>query len=184
MAKPAQELLQLGDFEVGISNPDKVYFPQAGITKLELVRYYLAVQDGVLRALARRPMILKRYVNGAEGEPFYQKRAPENRPPYVDLATFTFPSGRHADEIVGRLDAIACATTRNGVKPIVCAASSDELPAGIAAAVRARAVAAPAADHLIRYVLVAAAALVLVLVGLAMIARRRLVTTKHARSSR
>jgi uncharacterized repeat protein (TIGR01451 family) len=83
-----------------------------------------------------------------------------------------------------RLDAIACATTGKGVKPIVCAASSDELPAGIAAAARARAVAAPSADHLIRYVLVAAAALVLVLVGLAMIARRRLVTTKHARSSR
>jgi uncharacterized repeat protein (TIGR01451 family) len=84
-----------------------------------------------------------------------------------------------------RLDAIACATTGNGVKPIVCAASSDELPAGVAAAARAR-TAAPSADHLIRYVLVAAAALVLVLVlgGLVLIARRRLVTTKHARSSR
>jgi uncharacterized repeat protein (TIGR01451 family) len=84
-----------------------------------------------------------------------------------------------------RLDAIACATTAKGVKPIVCAASSDELPAGIAAAARTRA-AAPSADHLIRYVLVAVAALVLVLVfgGLALIARRRLVTTKHARSSR
>ena len=83
-----------------------------------------------------------------------------------------------------RLDAIACATTEKGVKPIVCAASSDELPAGIAAAARAR-TAAPPADHLIRYVLVAAAALVLVLVlgGLALIARRRLIPTKHARSS-
>src|SRR5580704_13292148 len=84
-----------------------------------------------------------------------------------------------------RLDAIACAMTGKGVKPIVCAASSDELPAGVAAAARARAV-APSADHLIRYVLVAAAALVLVLVlgGIALIARRRLVPTKHARSSR
>jgi uncharacterized repeat protein (TIGR01451 family) len=84
-----------------------------------------------------------------------------------------------------RLDAIACATTAKGAKPIVCAASSDELPAGVAAAARARAV-APSADHLIRYVLVAAAALVLVLVlgGIALIARRRLVPTKHARSSR
>jgi uncharacterized repeat protein (TIGR01451 family) len=84
-----------------------------------------------------------------------------------------------------RLDAIACATTREGVKPIVCAASSDELPAGIAAAARVRA-AAPSAGHPIRYILVAAAALVVVLVlgGLALIARRRLVTTKHARSSR
>jgi bifunctional non-homologous end joining protein LigD len=100
MAKAKQERLEVAGVEVAVSNPDKVYFPKAGITKLELVRYYLSVQDGVLRALARRPMILKRYVNGAEGEPFYQKRAPANRPPFVDLATFTFPSGRHADEIV------------------------------------------------------------------------------------
>src|SRR5579864_6600173 len=100
MAKAKQERLIVAGHEVSVSNPDKLYFPKAGITKLELVQYYLAVQDGVLRALARRPMILKRYVNGAEGEPFYQKRAPANRPPFVDLATFTFPSGRHADEIV------------------------------------------------------------------------------------
>src|SRR5439155_2304761 len=57
-------------------------------------------QEGVLRALARRPMNLKRYLDGAEGEPFYQKRAPAKRPPYVDVATFRFPPGRHADEIV------------------------------------------------------------------------------------
>ncbi|MGE5182904.1 MAG: hypothetical protein ACM31C_12610, partial [Acidobacteriota bacterium] len=88
--------LAVGPFEVTVSNPDKLYFAKAGITKLELVRYYLSVQQGVLRALARRPMILKRYVNGAEGEPFYQKRAPVKRPPYVDIATFSFPSGRHA----------------------------------------------------------------------------------------
>jgi uncharacterized repeat protein (TIGR01451 family) len=83
-----------------------------------------------------------------------------------------------------RLDAIACATAGNGVKPIVCAASSDELPAGIAAAAHARA-AVPSADHPIRYVLVAAAALVLVLVlgGLVLIVRRRLIPTKRARSS-
>ncbi len=100
MAKARQHRFEVGGIEVAVSNPDKLYFPKAGITKLELVQYYLAVQDGVLRALARRPMILKRYVDGAEGEPFYQKRAPANKPPYVDLATFTFPSGRHADEIV------------------------------------------------------------------------------------
>jgi uncharacterized repeat protein (TIGR01451 family) len=84
-----------------------------------------------------------------------------------------------------RLDAIACATTAKGAKPIVCAASSNELPAGIAAAARARAV-APSAHHLIRYVLVATTALVLVLVlgGIALIVRRRLIPTKHARSSR
>ena len=100
MAKAAKEVLVLDGHEVTLSNPDKVYFPKAGITKKQLVDYYLAVQDGVLRALARRPMILKRYVNGAEGEPFYQKRAPEKRPPWLDIATFSFPSGRTADEIV------------------------------------------------------------------------------------
>ena len=92
--------LEVAGHEVTVSNPDKLYFPKAGISKLELVRYYLAVAEGALRAIARRPMILKRYVDGAEGEPFYQKRAPARRPPYVELATFTFPSGRHADEIV------------------------------------------------------------------------------------
>jgi DNA ligase D-like protein (predicted polymerase) len=100
MAKAEKEILELGGVEVTLSNPSKVYFHKAGITKKELVDYYLAVQDGVLRALARRPMILKRYVNGAEGEPFYQKRAPTKRPPWLDIATFSFPSGRTADEIV------------------------------------------------------------------------------------
>jgi len=100
MPKPAQERLELGGFEVGISNPEKVYFPDAGITKLELVRYYLSVADGALRGVANRPMVLKRYVDGAAGEPFYQKRAPKNHPPFVGIATFRFPSGRHADECV------------------------------------------------------------------------------------
>ena len=100
MAKARKEVLDVAGHEVAVSNPEKVYFPKAGITKLEVVQYYLAVEEAVLRAVARRPMILKRYVNGAEGEPFYQKRAPEKRPPYVDIATFRFPSGRHADEIV------------------------------------------------------------------------------------
>ncbi|NVB79877.1 MAG: DNA primase [Kofleriaceae bacterium] len=100
MAKAAKETLELGGIEVVLSNPEKIYFPKAGITKKELVEYYLAVEQGVLRALARRPMILKRYVNGAEAEPFYQKRAPPKRPPWLDIATFKFPSGRSADEIV------------------------------------------------------------------------------------
>jgi len=100
VAKARKEVLDVAGHEVAVSNPEKVYFPKAGITKLEVVQYYLAVEEAVLRAVARRPMILKRYVNGAEGEPFYQKRAPEKRPPYVDIATFRFPSGRHADEIV------------------------------------------------------------------------------------
>ncbi|HET7501214.1 MAG TPA: DNA primase small subunit domain-containing protein [Kofleriaceae bacterium] len=100
MATARQEILSLAGHEVAISNPDKVYFPRAGITKLELVQYYLAVADGALRGVARRPQILKRFVEGAEGEPFYQKRAPARRPDWVEIATFTFPSGRHADEIV------------------------------------------------------------------------------------
>jgi bifunctional non-homologous end joining protein LigD len=100
MAKAEKEILELGGNEVTLSNPNKIYFPKAGITKKQLVEYYLAVEPGVLRALARRPMILKRYVNGAEGEPFYQKRAPAKRPPWLDIATFSFPSGRTADEIV------------------------------------------------------------------------------------
>jgi bifunctional non-homologous end joining protein LigD len=100
VAKARQEILSLEGHEVIVSNPEKVYFPKAGITKLALVQYYLAVAEGALRGVARRPQILKRFVDGAEGEPFYQKRAPAKRPAWVEVATFTFPSGRHADEIV------------------------------------------------------------------------------------
>ena len=100
MAKTPIEVFHVGGFDVPLSNPEKVYFTEAGVTKRDLAQYYLAIAPGVLRALARRPMILKRYVGGAAAEPFYQKRAPDKRPPYVDIATFTFPSGRHADEIV------------------------------------------------------------------------------------
>ena len=74
VAKAEKTILELEGHEVIVSNPSKVYFPRAGITKLELVDYYLAVADGALRGVARRPMILKRFVNGADGEPFYQKR--------------------------------------------------------------------------------------------------------------
>ena len=100
MAKREQELLELDGHEVAVSNPNKLYFPQAGVSKLELVRYYLAVAEGALRGVARRPMILKRYVNGIEAEPFFQKRVAEKRPPWIDTAVFRFPSGRSAEEIV------------------------------------------------------------------------------------
>jgi bifunctional non-homologous end joining protein LigD len=100
VAKPEQEMLALAGHTVAVTNPDKLYFAAARITKLALVEYYLAVADGVLRGVARRPQILKRFVHGADGEPFYQKRAPIKRPDWVEVATFTFPSGRHADEIV------------------------------------------------------------------------------------
>ena len=100
VAQAKQEILSLAGHDVVVSNPDKVFFPRAGITKLELVQYYLAVADGALRGVARRPQILKRFVNGAEAEPFYQKRVAVKRPAWLDIATFRFPSGRHADEIV------------------------------------------------------------------------------------
>ncbi|MGZ8527947.1 MAG: DNA polymerase domain-containing protein [Candidatus Limnocylindrales bacterium] len=97
---PRQEILRIGGRDVTITNPGKVYFPDAGHTKLDLVRYYLAVADGALRGVAGRPMALKRFVDGAAGDFFFQKRAPENRPEWVRVATLSFPSGRTADEIV------------------------------------------------------------------------------------
>lgn len=95
-----KEILQIGGREVAVSNPDKVYFPVPGYTKLDVVRYFLAVADGALAGVRGRPMALKRFVDGIEKEPFFQKRAPENRPDWMRTATFTFPSGRTADEIV------------------------------------------------------------------------------------
>ena len=111
MAKK-ETMLDVGGREVTVTNPDKVYFPEAGHTKLDLVRYYLAVANAALRAVGGRPMALKRYVNGIGGEAFYQKRAPEQRPPFVDVATFAFPSGRTADEVVLR-DAAGLAWVAN-----------------------------------------------------------------------
>src|SRR5215213_9695382 len=95
-ARRKQEVLEIAGREVTVSNPDKLYFPKAGVTKLELVRYYLAVAEGALRGVRDRPMALKRYVDGAEGEFFFQKRAPESRPAWVDVVELAFPSGRTA----------------------------------------------------------------------------------------
>jgi DNA ligase D-like protein (predicted polymerase) len=100
MASRKAEVVRVGEREVTVTNPDKVYFPRAGHTKLDLVRYYLAVAEGALVGVRDRPMALKRFVDGAEGEPFFQKRAPEKRPDFVRVATLAFPSGRTADEIV------------------------------------------------------------------------------------
>jgi DNA ligase D-like protein (predicted polymerase) len=97
-----KELLQIEGREVAISNPGKIFFPQRGHTKLDLVRYYLAVADGALRGAGGRPMALKRYVNGAEGEFFFQKRAPEARPLWTETVELRFPSGRTAREFVLR----------------------------------------------------------------------------------
>jgi len=92
--------LEVDGFEVAISNPGKLFFEQAGITKLDLVNYYLAVAPGALRGVMDRPMALKRFVHGAAGEAFFQKRAPASVPEYVRTVELSFPSGRTADEVV------------------------------------------------------------------------------------
>jgi len=88
--------------QVAISNPSKVYFPEAGITKLEVVRYYLAVAEGALRGAGDRPNVLVRYADGIHGEFFYQKRAPASRPAWIGVVALRFPSGRSAEEVVPR----------------------------------------------------------------------------------
>jgi bifunctional non-homologous end joining protein LigD len=97
-----KEILEVAGHEVAISNPGKVFFPRTGHTKLDLVRYYLSVADGAMAGTAGRPMVLKRFVHGAEGEAFFQKRAPESRPPWIDTVELRFPSGRSAVEVVPR----------------------------------------------------------------------------------
>src|ERR687898_232243 len=94
------ELLVVNGREIAISNPGKVLFPQPGYTKLDLARDYLAVADGALRGSGGRPNVLVRYPNGIDGEFFYQKRAPQARPPWIEVVALTFPSGRSAEEIV------------------------------------------------------------------------------------
>jgi DNA ligase D-like protein (predicted polymerase) len=97
-----KEVLEISGREVIVSNPDKVFFPRTGHTKLDLVRYYLSVANGAVRGVAGRPMALKRYVNGAEGEFFFQKRAPTSRPDWIEVVELAFPSGRTAEEVVVR----------------------------------------------------------------------------------
>jgi bifunctional non-homologous end joining protein LigD len=111
-SRAQQEVLTIGDREIAISNPGKVLFPEPGYTKLDLVRYYLAVADGALRGAGNRPNVLKRYPDGIEGESFYQKRAPTSRPPWVEVVSIHFPSGRSADEVVPR-DAASLAWMAN-----------------------------------------------------------------------
>jgi bifunctional non-homologous end joining protein LigD len=96
----ASKVLSVEGREIQITHPDKLYFSQARISKLDLVRYYLSVAPGALAGIRDRPIVLKRFVNGAEGEAFYQKRAPTQRPDWLRTVTLSFPSGRTADEIV------------------------------------------------------------------------------------
>ncbi len=102
MARSTGVTLQIGGREVTISSPDKPYFPEAGHTKLDVVRYYQAVADGALRGISGRPLVLKRFPGGIHGEPFFQKRAPAKRPSWIETAVFAYPSGRTAEEVVVR----------------------------------------------------------------------------------
>ncbi len=95
-------ILSIGGREIAISNPQKVLFPKPGYTKLDLVQYYIAVAEGALRAAGGRPNVLVRYPNGIGGEFFYQKRAPQSRPDWIDVVPLHFPSGRVAEEVVPR----------------------------------------------------------------------------------
>ena len=100
MAKEASATLSFDGREVQITHPEKVYFSSAQILKKDLVQYYLSVAPGALAGIQDRPIVLKRFVNGAEGEAFYQKRAPAQRPAWLRTVTLSFPSGRTAEEIV------------------------------------------------------------------------------------
>jgi DNA ligase D len=116
MPTPAIEL-EVGSRTVRISNPDRVYFPERGETKLDLARYYLSVGEGIVRALRERPTMLHRYPEGVAGEKIYQKRLPKGAPDWVETATVSFPSGRHADELcVTELAAVVWAVQMSTVE--------------------------------------------------------------------
>jgi len=100
VAKTERIILEVAGREVSVSNPSKIFFPRAKLTKLDMINYYLAVSEGVLCGIRNRPMALKRYVHGIDGDFFFQKRAPKSRPEWIKTVTLTFPSGRTADEIV------------------------------------------------------------------------------------
>jgi len=108
----ASQTLEVAGREVTITHPDKVIFPEPGVTKLDLVNYYLAVADGALRGVIGRPMILKRFVKGIDQEAFFQKRAPSTRPDWIEVAELKYASGTSAEEVVVR-DAAALAWVVN-----------------------------------------------------------------------
>src|SRR3954465_8915192 len=99
MATDEREIVTVAGREVGVSNPGKVLFPAAGLTKLDLARYYAAVADGALRGSGGRPNVLVRYPNGIDGEFFYQKRAPDSRPDWLEVVGLKFPSGRAGEAL-------------------------------------------------------------------------------------
>jgi bifunctional non-homologous end joining protein LigD len=99
-AKREHVVVEVCGRELRVSSPSKVFFPAAGLTKLDLVNYYVECEDAVVRHLRDRPTVMKRWVDGVEGEPFFQKRVPDTAPVWLQSATVTFPSGRHARELV------------------------------------------------------------------------------------
>src|SRR2546427_7437880 len=101
MKNDTAEVLSIEGREVRVTHPDKPYFSrQTKLSKLDLVRYYLSVAPGALAGIRDRPLVLKRFVDGAEGQAFYQKRAPAQRPGWLRTVTLSFPSGRKAEEVV------------------------------------------------------------------------------------
>src|SRR5207247_9489987 len=101
MKNDTAEVLSIAGREIRVTHPDKPYFSkQTKLSKLDLVRYYLSVAPGALAGIRDRPLVLKRFVDGAEGQPFYQKRAPAQRPSWLRTVTLSFPSGRKAEEVV------------------------------------------------------------------------------------
>jgi bifunctional non-homologous end joining protein LigD len=112
MVEPEPELIEVASRTVAISHPNKVLFPRARHTKIDLARYYVAVADAALRGAGGRPNMLVRYPNGIGAEFFYQKRAPRSRPDWVEVVELRFPSGRSAEEVVPR-DAAALAWLAN-----------------------------------------------------------------------
>jgi DNA ligase D len=99
-AKREHVVIEASGHELRVSSPGKLFFPAAGLTKLDLVNYYLECADAVVRGLRERPTVMKRWVDGVDGEPFFQKRVPDSAPDWLETATVTFPSGRHARELV------------------------------------------------------------------------------------
>jgi DNA ligase D len=117
MAKSSAVELEVGHRTVRISNPDRVYFPARGETKLDLVRYYLSVGDGIVRALRERPCMLHRFPTGVAGEKVHQKRVPQGAPPWLETVRVDFPSGRHAYELcVTELASVAWAVQMSTVE--------------------------------------------------------------------
>jgi DNA ligase D-like protein (predicted polymerase) len=100
MARGEHTVLEVAGRELRLSNPDKVFFPERGFTKLDLARYYIACEQATVSHLRERPTVLKRWVDGVAGEPFFQKRVPASAPDWLQTATVTFPSGRSARELV------------------------------------------------------------------------------------